>query len=187
MRRIVADLLLLARSDASSEPVREEVDLGNVAREAAVEAAALAEDHGLAVDAPAGTLVSGDGDELHRLVLNLVENAALHTPAGTRISVKVGREGGRAKLVVEDDGPGIEPEQRKRIFDRFVRRGGDSGSSTGLGLAIVRAVAESHGGSVTLADAAPGSRFTVSLPLAEEIAVPGRDPSPAPGEGVRPR
>ncbi|MFM8761823.1 MAG: ATP-binding protein [Solirubrobacterales bacterium] len=187
MRRIVADLLLLARSDAGSEPVREEVDLGNVAREAAIEAAALAEDHEMAIDAPAGTLVSGDGDELHRLVLNLVENAALHTPAGTRISVKVGRDGGRARLVVEDDGPGIEPEQRKRIFDRFVRRGGDSGSSTGLGLAIVRAVAESHAGSVTLADAAPGSRFTVDLPLAANALPPDREAPPAPTEGVRPR
>ncbi|MFM9164976.1 MAG: sensor histidine kinase, partial [Solirubrobacterales bacterium] len=132
-------------------------------------------------------LVSGDGDELHRLVLNLVENAALHTPAGTRISVQVGRDGGRARLVVEDDGPGIEPEQRKRIFDRFVRRGGDSGSSTGLGLAIVRAVAESHAGSVTLADAAPGSRFTVDLPLAANALPPDREAPPAPTEGVRPR
>lgn len=187
MRRIVADLLLLARSDAGSEPVRENVDLGGVAGEAAAEAGALAEDHEMVVDAPAGTLVNGDADELHRLVVNLVENAALHTPAGTRISVRVGRDGGRARVVVEDDGPGIEPEQRKRIFDRFVRQGGDSGRSTGLGLAIVRAVAESHGGSVTLADAAPGSRFTVDLPLVDEPMPPRRPSSSARGSGVRPR
>lgn len=187
MRRIVADLLLLARSDAGSQPVREEVDLGTIAAEAATEAAALAESHEMAIDAPTGIIVSGDADELHRLVLNLVENAALHTPPGTRVSVRVGREGARARLVVEDDGPGIEPEQRKRIFDRFVRRGGDSGSSTGLGLAIVRAVAESHGGSVTLSDAGPGSRFTVVLPLAEACAAASAGPSPAPAERVRPR
>jgi len=186
MRRIVADLLLLARSDAGSEPVRDRVDVGQVAREAAAEASALASGHDLTVDAPAGTIVCGDADELHRVVLNLVENAALHTPAGTRITVRVGRDGERARIVVEDDGPGIPPEQRKRIFDRFVRQGGDSGRSTGLGLAIVRAVAEGHGGSVTLADAAPGSRFTVELPAAG--AAPAAPVTPARADdGVRPR
>jgi two-component system OmpR family sensor kinase len=132
-------------------------------------------------------MVCGDPDELHRVVLNLVENAALHTPPGTRVTVRVGRDGSRARLVVEDDGPGIPPDQRKRIFDRFVRQGGDSGRSTGLGLAIVRAVAEAHGGSVTLADAAPGTRFTVDLPLA--AGRPGsRATAPGPaGERLRPR
>lgn len=187
MRRIVADLLLLARSDAGSEPIWDEVDLSTIATEAAAEAASLAADHEMDVDAPAGTMVCGDPDELHRVVLNLVENAALHTPPGTRVTVRVGRDGSRARLVVEDDGPGIPPDQRKRIFDRFVRQGGDSGRSTGLGLAIVRAVAEAHGGSVTLADAAPGTRFTVDLPLA--AGRPGsRATAPGPaGERLRPR
>jgi signal transduction histidine kinase len=68
-------------------------------------------------------------------------------------------------LIVSDDGPGIAPEQRARIFERFVRRSGDHGGSTGLGLAIVRTVAESHGGSVSVEDAQPGARFIVRLPL----------------------
>jgi two-component system OmpR family sensor kinase len=187
MRRIVADLLLLARSDAGSEPVRDEVDLSRIAREASAEAASLAAGHEMIVDAPGATMVCGDPDELHRVVLNRVENAALHTPPGTRVTVRVERYGTRARLVVADDGPGIPPDQRKRIFDRFVRQGGDSGQSTGLGLAIVRAVAEAHGGSVTLADAAPGSRFTVDLPLSGSGGVPGAgEPAPS-AESLRPR
>ncbi|MBU3673964.1 MAG: HAMP domain-containing histidine kinase [Solirubrobacteraceae bacterium] len=186
MRRIVADLLLLARSDAGSEPVRSRVDMGKVAAEAAAEAGTLASGHELTVDAPSGIEVSGDSDELHRVVLNLVENATLHTPAGTRITVRVERDGARVRVVVEDDGPGIPADQRKRIFDRFVRQGGDSGRSTGLGLAIVRAVAEGHGGSVTLADAAPGSRFVVELPAASPAAPEPSQPV-SPREGVRPQ
>lgn len=186
MRRIVADLLLLARSDAGNEPIRAEVDLGRVAEEAAAEVGTLAGDHSIVVDCAPGVVVFGDPDELHRVVLNLVENASLHTPAGTRISVGVRREGTRARLVVEDNGPGIPPAQRKRIFDRFVRQGGDSGRSTGLGLAIVRAVAEGHGGSVTLEDANPGSRFTVEIPCAASGVGPGGAATAAP-EGVRPR
>ncbi len=187
MRRIVADLLLLARSDAGSEPVRDEVDLSRTAREASAEAASLAAGHEMIVDAPGATMVCGDPDELHRVVLNLVENAALHTPPGTRVTVRVERDGTRARIVVSDDGPGIPPDQRKRIFDRFVRQGGDSGQSTGLGLAIVRAVTEAHGGSVTLADAAPGSRFTVDLPLSGSGAGPeAAEPVPS-AESLRPR
>ena len=186
MRRIVADLLLLARSDAGSEPVRSRVDMGKVAAEAAAEAGSLASGHELTVDAPSGIEVSGDSDELHRVVLNLVENATLHTPAGTRITVRVERDGARVRVVVEDDGPGIPADQRKRIFDRFVRQGGDSGRSTGLGLAIVRAVAEGHGGSVTLADAAPGSRFVVELPAATPGAPDPSEPV-SPQESVRPQ
>ena len=166
MRRIVADLLLLARSDDQQPVVRQKVNLSLIANEATAEASALAGDHDLVVDATAPLIVDGDGDELHRLVLNLIENAIRHTPAATKVTIVAERNGSEALLTVSDDGPGIPPEQRARIFERFVRRSGDHGGSTGLGLAIVRTVAESHGGSVSVEDAQPGARFTVRLPLA---------------------
>jgi two-component system OmpR family sensor kinase len=108
--------------------------------------------------------VSGARDELHRLVLNLLENAVRHTPPGTHIRLSLAASGEDAVLEVADDGPGVPPELRDRVFERFVRGAGDRGSSSGLGLAIVSAVAESHGGSVELHDAQPGARFVVRLP-----------------------
>jgi signal transduction histidine kinase len=115
-------------------------------------------------------MVLGSRDELHRVALNLMENAVKHTPAGTQIRVRVERDGGTAVLTIEDDGPGVPPELRNRLFERFVRGTGDRGGgagSFGLGLSIVRAVAEGHGGSVELAAPdpdAPGARFVVRLP-----------------------
>lgn len=187
MRRIVADLLLLARSDEGQEPVRTDVDFGLVAAEAAAEVDGLVPDHKISVDASPGVVVRGDADELHRVVLNLVENATLHTPAGTRVDISVERRGSMARLVVRDNGPGIPPDQRRRIFDRFVRQGGDTGRSTGLGLAIVRAVAVGHGGSVTLEDAGPGSRFIVDIPCAAGPAPRGSEAAIHAPEGVRPQ
>lgn len=166
MRRIVADLLLLARSDDAQPVMRQRVDLAQVATEATAEARALTDDHELVVAADAPLLVDGDRDELHRLVTNLVENAIGHTPSGTRVTITAVSDGVGALVTVSDNGPGIPAEQRARIFERFVRRSGDRGGSTGLGLAIVRTVADAHGGSVKVEDAEPGARFVVRLPLA---------------------
>ena len=168
MRRLVQDLLLLARADAGRRPPRRRVDLGDIVREAVAEAAPVAGDQALEVDAPPGILVDGAPDDLHRLALNLIENAISHTPAGTSIQATVRREGEHALLEVRDDGPGVPPELRERVFERFVRGDGDTGAraGSGLGLAIVRAVAESHGGSARLESAAGGgARFTVRLPV----------------------
>jgi len=167
MRRLVADLLLLARADAGRQARREPVDLGSVVREAAGEVAPTAMDHELTVDVESpGLRVNGVPDDLHRLSLNLMGNAVAHTPAGTNIRADVRREGSWIVLVVEDDGPGIPPDLGERIFERFVRGAGDTGDGgSGLGLAIVRAVAEGHGGSVTLeSPSGGGARFVVKLP-----------------------
>jgi signal transduction histidine kinase len=136
----------------------------------------VADGHELHVDAD-HVMVEGARDELHRLVLNLMENAVRHTPPGTTIRAGVERENGSAIVTVEDDGPGIDPDLRDRVFERFVRGEGDRGSSSGLGLSIVRAVAESHGGRVELEDAHPGARFVVHLPLASDQPV--AEPVPA--------
>ena len=113
MRRLVADLLLLARADAPRTAPREPVDLGRVLVEAAAELGPVTAEHRLSVDADAsaGALcVDGTRDELHRLALNLMENAVKHTPAGTAIRASVRRDAGAVELVVEDEGPGVDPE-----------------------------------------------------------------------------
>jgi signal transduction histidine kinase len=138
----------------------------------------VADGHELHVDAN-HAVVDGARDELHRLALNLMENAVHHTPAGTTIHAGVEQENGNVVLTVQDDGPGISPELRDRVFERFVRGAGDRGRSFGLGLSIVRAVAESHGGTVdvespvaTGTSIAHGTRFVVSLP-----AIAAREPA----------
>ena len=174
MRRLVADLLLLARADAGRVKRREPIDLRNVVREAAGEVAPLTDDHDLAVEVAEEPLVlEGAGDELHRLALNLIQNAIVHTPPGTSVEVSAHRSGGDAVIEVSDDGPGIPAHLRATVFDRFVRGDGDrsGGGGSGLGLSIVRAVAESHGGRVELRGSdSEGTRFVVRLPLSRSTA-----------------
>ncbi len=118
-------------------------------------------------------------DELHRLTINLIENALRHTPPGSEIRVSTRLLGGQAQLIVEDDGPGVPEELAPTLFERFVRGAGDRGGSFGLGLAIVKAVADSHGGSVRLETHDPhGARFVVELPASvTEDATPRRQPA----------
>jgi two-component system OmpR family sensor kinase len=178
MRRLVADLLLLARSDVGRAVPRQPVDLGQLVLDAAAELGPLSGEHELSIDAhPA--VVDGDHDELFRLALNLIENALRHTPPGTAIRASTGLAGAEAVLTVEDNGPGVPPELTPTLFERFVRGAGDRGGSFGLGLAIVRAVAHSHGGSVTLENVTPhGARFVVRLPLASDLDDHGKDHRP---------
>ncbi|HEY3724204.1 MAG TPA: HAMP domain-containing sensor histidine kinase, partial [Acidimicrobiia bacterium] len=138
-------------------------DLGQVVVEAAAELGPVADGHELDVSAEAA-VVAGSPDELHRLALNLMENAIKHTPPGTHVHAAVQQSNGHVVLTVTDNGPGIPDELRERIFERFTRGTGDSGGSFGLGLSIVRAVAESHQGTVALAPGEGGARFVVTLP-----------------------
>jgi signal transduction histidine kinase len=126
----------------------------------------VAGDHEISVHAPTGARLDGAQDELHRLVLNLMENALRHTDPGTAVEATVERRNGAVILAVEDDGPGIAPELREKVFERFYRGTGDRSGSSGLGLSIVRAVAESHRGSVRLEEPLDGrgARFVVRLP-----------------------
>jgi signal transduction histidine kinase len=173
MRRLVGDLLLLARADAKREQTLQPTDLAAVLTEAASELEPVAEEHELSIDA-APAVIPGVRDDLHRLTLNLLENAIRHTPPGTHIQACTSLSAGHATLIVEDDGPGIAPDLQQRIFERFVRDGRDGGRGSGLGLAIVRAVVESHGGTVSLEHrtAGSGTRFVIELP-ASETPVPG--------------
>jgi signal transduction histidine kinase len=168
MRRLVGDLLLLARADAGRDVARTRVDLAAVAGEAAREAGALSSDHPVSLDLPrAPVLVNGVEDDLHRLAGNLIENALIHTPAGTPVTVSVRQERDNAVLEVSDRGPGVPVDMRDRVFERFARGSGDAAPSggSGLGLAIVRAVTGAHGGDVEIQDAeGGGARFVVTLP-----------------------
>jgi len=170
MRRLVGDLLLLARADAKRKTPHTPTDLGTVLVEAAAELSPISDGHELSIEATR-VIVDGARDELHQLVLNLMENAIGHTPKGTHIRASVERVEGVVRLDVEDDGPGIPEDMRERIFERFFRGAGDRGGSSGLGLSIVHAVAESHGGTVTLHSPtkngrrrARGTRFEVTFP-----------------------
>jgi two-component system OmpR family sensor kinase len=178
MRRLVGDLLLLARADSKRLTAHVSTDLSQVLVEAAAELGPMAEAHELTVD-PRPAFVDGAHDELHRLALNLMENALRHTPPGTRVRAAVGIQGDDVVLVVEDDGPGVPAAVRDRIFERFVRGDGDRGTSSGLGLSIVRAVADSHSGTVTLEDAHPGARFVVRLPRAQTLPAESEPTTPA--------
>ena len=176
MRRLVADLLLLARTDVGRVAPREPVDLAQILPRGRRRARPVSAEHELSLDVQPA-VVEGDHDELLRVAINLIENALRHTPPGTSIWVSTAHRGDAdaGQLVVEDDGPGVPDELAPTLFERFVRGAGDRGGSFGLGLAIVRAVAESHGGSVTLertlrAGVEHGARFVVRLPLA-----PGRE------------
>ncbi len=165
MERLVRDLLFLARHDEPQPLPAELVDLDDVVWE---EVSRLRPTTGLDVDTAgvSAAPVRGGRDELARLVRNLLANAALH--AQHRVVVSCAVTGEDVVLEVADDGPGIAPDQREEVFERFVR--GDTarghGSGTGLGLPIVRAVAERHGGSVRVADSAVGARLQVRLPSA---------------------
>jgi two-component system, OmpR family, sensor kinase len=170
MSRLVADLLLLARADAGRAGKHRACDLAEIAGNAAAELAPVLGDRELEIDNERALAVQGNPDELHRMVLNLLDNAARHTPPGARIELRVHEVGGVALVEVGDDGPGIPAQLREQIFDRFVRGEGPAdtavGPGSGLGLAIVRSVAASHGGTVEVGESpSGGALFRVRLPL----------------------
>jgi signal transduction histidine kinase len=165
MRRLVADLLLLARSDVAHRTSPLPVDLGEVVVNAAAELEPSSDDHEIELDIQPAPLL-GWADDLQRVAINLIENAIRHTPPGTHIRASTRTlDDGRVELVVADDGPGIAPPVRKHLFERFVRGGGEASGSFGLGLAIVQAVTQSHGGTVEVgSNRRKGAKFTIRLP-----------------------
>jgi signal transduction histidine kinase len=166
MRRLVADLLLLARADAGRQLPHRAVDLADVVTDAASELEPVAGDHEISIAARPGAEIEGSRDELHRLVLNLMENALRHTDPGTAVEASVERVNGEVILAVEDDGPGIPADLHEKVFERFFRGEGDRSGSSGLGLSIVKAVADSHNGRVALEPPLDGrgARFVVRFP-----------------------
>lgn len=161
--RVVTDLLTLARDPARLALQCEPVDLAGIVAKSSRDAAPVAAAHGIALDAaPSSAIVDGDERRLGELTRNLLDNAMRH--ARHRVGIASRRNGRYCEIVVEDDGEGIPPEERERVFERFYRRAND-GSGTGLGLAIVRWIARAHEGSVTVeATAEGGARFVAAIP-----------------------
>ncbi|MEW6153760.1 MAG: HAMP domain-containing sensor histidine kinase [Actinomycetota bacterium] len=169
MGSLVEDLLLLARLDQGRPLAREPVDLVKVALEAVAAAGAVEPDRPIRVEVGGEPVeVLGDAHRLRQVFDNLLANVREHTLAGTPASVHVGATGGRATIVVADEGPGMTSEEAARAFDRFWQAGGDTsptGRGAGLGLSIVADIVAAHGGEIRLHTVAgQGATFTVSLP-----------------------
>ncbi|MEW2502066.1 sensor histidine kinase [Amycolatopsis sp. CA-161197] len=173
MSVLVDDLLLLARLDAhdAEPPVRpERVDVVPIVSAAADAFRVGRPAHPLSVSlAPSPVFVDADPVRLRQIFDNLLANAAVHTPSGTRVEVSVSVVDSRAVIRVEDAGPGIAPEDQQRIFDRFFRVDNSrtrSAGGTGLGLSVVQSLVVEHGGTVDVASRPGRTVFTVWLPLA---------------------
>ena len=167
LAKLAGELLDLSRLDAGRLRVEKgPVDLGRVADLLVEEFGPVARstEHVLELVPDGEVAALGDEQRVLQIGRALVENALRHTPGGTRIRIQTGREGGRALLVVEDDGPGIAQEHAVQVFERFYRTDGTRASGSGLGLAIARELAEVMGGEIEL-DSAPGrTAFRVRLP-----------------------
>ena len=150
------DLLVLSREEAGGV-VEEVVRLDELAM--------AAQDDGIDVEAPQPLPVRGDRAALERALANLVDNARRYGPEGGRVTIAADGADGLARVSVSDEGPGLEPDEAERAFERFWR-GNEDGAGSGLGLAIVRATAERHGGRAF----AKGSRFTIELPVLRDLS-----------------
>jgi signal transduction histidine kinase len=166
LTKLATDLLDLSRVDAGRLRIEQEpVDLGDVAAVVAEEfrPLALRSEHPLDL-VDEGATALGDRVRLEQVARILVQNALRHTPPGTRVRVRVTGDGGRARLVVEDDGPGVADEHARQVFERFYRIDGALASGSGLGLAIARELIQLMGGTIEL-DSRPGfTAFAVTLP-----------------------
>jgi heavy metal sensor kinase len=171
---LVDDMLLLARADAGGYPLRlVDLRLRDAIDECCRAISVLAAERQISVRASAHDDVSVMGDEqlLRRLIVNLLQNAVQHTPAGGRVSVDVGADARQVRIRVTDSGPGIAEEDRARIFDRFVQLDASRRSSgAGLGLTIARWIAEAHGGTLTVESTGPsGSTFCLTLAISDQM------------------
>jgi signal transduction histidine kinase len=170
LTKLATDLLDLSRLDAGRLRVEARaVDLLEIAEALASEFRALAVQrrHSLEVTTHEPAPAFADEERVLQAGRALVDNALVHTPPGTRISVEARREDGRAVLTVIDDGPGVPPEHLSHVFDRFYRvEGGDVASGSGLGLAIARELAALMGGSVELSSEPGRTAISLSLPAA---------------------
>ena len=172
MSRLVADLLVLARSDAGRPRPMAPVDLAAIAASAAREIGPSLEQRKLEVRCEP-TRILGNQDDLHRAIVNLLDNAVRYSPPDARILVRTGTVGGHpgsVLLEVADSGPGIPDAMRERVFERFVRGVGNSDTNptegTGLGLAMVHAIVTSHHGTIAAesSEELGGARFVATFP-----------------------
>jgi signal transduction histidine kinase len=181
---LVGDLLQLSAWDETSLAVAPvTLDAAALTAETVRGATALASERGVLLrhEAAGPVFARADRDRLVQLLLILVDNAIDHTPRGSTVTVRVRSAGGQAAIEVEDQGPGIPPEARERIFEPFTRLHGTTrhgSGGTGLGLAIARRITDAMHGSITVTSPeGAGAVFTVTLPGAQ----PGTDTVVEPG------
>lgn len=152
--RLVEQLLVLARQEATAAEgaVSRPVDLADLARRTVADLAGVAAAKGvdLGVQQADPATVEGQPDALQILLRNLVDNAVKYTPGSGTVDISVQHDGQKIVVQVEDSGPGIPPEERERVFDRFYRVAGSDAAGSGLGLAIIKAIAERHGATLAL-------------------------------------
>lgn len=175
MQDLVGDMLLLASSDAAAAETQGEaapVDFSKLVSLQLLQFESLAYERGVSVASDVGpnVMVSGNAEKLRRLVGTLLDNAIKYAGEGGRIEVELLRDGGNARLLVNNSGDPIPAEDLPHVFDRFYRvdksRGRDAGRSYGLGLAIASDVAKSHGGSLSATSSeASGTTFVATLPV----------------------
>jgi signal transduction histidine kinase len=169
MLRRVQDMMLVARlENADLQLEAAVVDVAGIVR-VCVEgfgSVAAQRDLDLSVDVPDRLPAVVDEEKVVSLVSNLVANAIRHAPTGGAVRCSLGASPNRLLLEVADDGPGVAPDQRETIFERYRRGSRPAGTGTGLGLAIVGEIVTLHGGTVAVGDAPEGGAlFTVELPL----------------------
>ena len=151
----------------------EPCDLSTLIKEAVASARAAGPQHEISVELPEEDLfVLGDSLRIHQVIANLLANARVHTPAGTKIVVSARQDDAGTYISVSDNGPGLSEESQKKVFERFYRadpsrvRNGVEG--TGLGLSIVDAVMNAHGGEVRVeSELGKGATFTLFFPIQE--------------------
>ncbi len=162
---LVAQLVDLGRVDLGEATLDvESLDVAKVAHQAVESARMRFPAHSFVLRSEAAVMVQGDLLRIHRVIVNLVENAAIHGPSGGLVTVEVQEGADHALIAVSDRGGGVPDAERDRIFDRFVRLDG-SGAGTGIGLYLVKALVDAHGGAVAVTDApGGGARFEVRLP-----------------------
>jgi len=166
--RVVGQLLSLMRADQAPMPATRRVALMPLLQDRLALLSGLAAVRGIELDLEmqADWEAVGEYEALAAMLDNLIENAIKYSPDAGTVSIRVTRQADRTVLSVSDQGPGIPPELRKRVFGRFFRAPGQSQTGSGLGLAIVKSAVERHGGEIELASAQDGRglRVTVTLP-----------------------
>ncbi|MGL5856919.1 MAG: HAMP domain-containing sensor histidine kinase [Angustibacter sp.] len=172
---LVGQLLDLSRVEAGAVPLdRERLALHPFLQECIQQAELAGRDVRYEVDVePHRLSVVADSGRLHQVIANLLSNAARHSPAGAPVMVRARAVGDLVQLDIIDQGPGIDPRDRTRVFDRFHRGGGSTpDGGTGLGLAIARWVVDLHGGSIRVAESTRGCTMRVVLPGHDAPAAP---------------
>jgi two-component system OmpR family sensor kinase len=172
MSALVEDLLLLARLDEGRDLDLSPLDVSKLVRDAVNDATVASPEHVWKVTTARGAVIAADRDRFYQVLVNLLANARTHTPVGTVVSTRVAVTDDSVTITVADNGPGIPPEIRESLFERFARadtsRARATGS-TGLGLAIVEGLVRAHKGTIVVHSEPGDTRFVVTLPRVRTV------------------